>query len=282
MNRLCQYLGLTPFSHVVVQITQQPGTHVVTTTNVFVPSVAGGFARVDTMNAGGAVAMTLRSEYLLEGGGANRQFGVDRIVLGNVGNLQADNFVVNYPVPAPAPPPPGNVAGTEREDPDGRVNPALGFPAPMVDTVNVAAGAEPTGGNTPFRGNSAQVVLGAGPGGNGERRRVTSLDAPAFIWDINHPTTGNPWGTTVGGNNFREWIVAYSTTYPRNYLALARADWTVTVVGNNTGAGLWGDTGSAVGTGGFIVAGYPQAGNAAGVQVLGLSFVREVRMIPAP
>ena len=69
--------------------------------------------------------MVLRADILLEGGGANRKFGIDQVTLGNVGNCRSDDFVVNYPG-RPAPRDTRN--GTEEEDPDFRTSPAAGFP----------------------------------------------------------------------------------------------------------------------------------------------------------
>lgn len=255
----------------IVRATIQPGTHTISTAVAF----AGAASEVRT-----TTAMAIQADFLLEGGGADRLLGVDRVVLGDVGNLLNDTFVVSYP---------GVPNGTESEDPDFQTNPAAGFPAPMVDTSRVPAhGSEPTGADTPFRLRSMDTAIGAGPGGSGQIRRVTVHDAPGFGWDLNHPTTANPWATTAGGNVFREFLVVFSQTFPRNYVALASGDWTVTAVGNNV-SDVWNDTGSAVTIQGaaaasaaLTVAGFPQTGDAAGVQVLGLSFVQEVGMIVDP
>ena len=223
--------------------------------------------------------MTLQADFLLEAGGANRRFGLTKVVLANVGNLIEDTFAVNYPG---RPAPNDTRAGTETEDPDFQTNPAAGFPTPMVDTVNVAQGAEPNGGVSPNRGNSVETTLGNGPGGNGQLRRIRSLDQPAFGWDGNHPTTNNVWGTTQGVNHFREWILAHTTTFPRNYTALARGDWTVTVTGTRGAGGVWTDNGSTVTGTALTIAGFPQTADAAGAQVVGRSFVREFGMIVNP
>src|SRR5205823_4403403 len=81
-------------------------------------------------------AMAIRADFLLEGGGADRMLGVDEVVLGDVGNVTADSFVVHYP---------GRRVGTETEDPDYKANPARGFASPMVDTLRVVQGRQPTG-----------------------------------------------------------------------------------------------------------------------------------------
>lgn len=258
---------------VIVRVTPQAGA-TLTATTIFV----GAVNSVSTGNAN-LKPMRLRADFLLEGGGANRTFGLDQVVLGNVGNLLNDTFVVNYPARAA---PNDTRNGTEAEDPDFRTNPAPGFPSPMVDTVNIAQGNEPTGGTSPIRGNSVETIQGNGPGGNGQIRRMNSLDAPAFGWNGNHPTTGNPWATTQGANAFREWILAHTNTFPRNYTALGRGDWTVTVVGTRGAGGRWADNGSTVTGTAWTIAGFPQTGDAAAVQVLGRSFVREFGMIVNP
>ena len=43
--------------------------------------------------------MVLRADILLEGGGANRKFGIDQVTLGNVGNCRSDDFVVELSWP---------------------------------------------------------------------------------------------------------------------------------------------------------------------------------------
>jgi hypothetical protein len=257
-----------------VNVQVQPNSFIRTNANF-----VGGSNSVNVQNA-----MELQMDVLLEGGGADALIGVDRVTLGNVGNLRTDNFVVNYPVPTPAPPAPGNVNGTGSENP--------GAATPVVDTVNVTQGHEPTGGTTPFRGNSQDTSLGAGPGGLGQLRRVHSLDAPGFGWEYLHPTTQNPWATTVNGNAFREFIVGFSSTFPRNYVVIAVGNWTVVANGTNVSA-MWTSSGASVvipGASGSSAAltstvsssFSPQTGDAAGVQVLGLSFVREFRMDYTP
>lgn len=268
---------------VVVKITPQPGGAITINNapNVFFPGVTGNGVQT---GIGAIPTMSLLVDFLLEGGGANRRVGVGQVVIGNVGNLATspgdDSFVVNYPgVPAPGDP----RNGTESEDPDFFINPAAGFAAPMVDTHRIVRGAVPTGGSSPFRTNSLPpAVLPNGPGGNGQRVRVTSLDSPAFGWAGNHPTTGNPWATTQGANVFTEWVVAYSKDFPTNYVALGKGGYSVTVIGTNSGGGQWADNGSSVGVTPWSTAGFPKTGDAAGVQILGPSFVMENSMIVKP
>lgn len=258
---------------VIVRITPQAGA-ALTATSVFTGAVNNCIT-----GAAGQNPMTVQADFLLEGGGANRRFGLDQVVLANVGNLLNDTFVVNYPG-RPAPNNPQN--GTESEDPDFRVNPGIGFASPMIDTVNIPQGTEPTGGISVNRGNSTPTTLGNGPGGNGQLRRINSLDAPTFPFAGNHPTTNNPWATTQGVNAFREWMLAHTNTFPRNYTALGRGDWTVTVTGTRGAGGLWVDNGSTVTSPGWIIAGFPQTADAAGAQVLGLSFFNEFGLVVNP
>ena len=221
-----------------------------------------------------SLIMVVTCVVTLEGGGANKLIGVSKITIGDVGNLTNDTSVINYPVPVPTPPAPGNVAGTESEKPGPGSN-----VLPMVDTGNVNAGQEPTGGNTPFR-------ISNNDPGTGAQRTVTADDDPGFgPWDLLHPTTRNLWATTQGGYNFREFIVGYSSSFPRYYVVLAKGDWTITGVGSNAGGGQWTNSNSSVTVGGgsgtsasltiTITNGSPQSGDAASVQVLGLSYVNE-------
>ncbi len=273
---------------VIVKITAQPGGKINgdTTAAVFAPGVNG----VATNNA--PPPMNLQIDFLVEGGGHDRKFGLDagqtQVVIGNVGNLgkvgaaanTVDNFIVNYPgVPAPGDPRPG----TSAEDPDFKISPAAGFPVPMVDSSRIAQGAVATGGNSPFRWMSKPpTLLGNGPGGKGQLVRLKSFDAPAFGWFGNHPTTGNPWASTQGVNAFTEWVVAYTKTFPRNYMVFGTGGYTVTVIGLNSGGGNWADNGSSNVVTPWSTAGFPKTGDDAGVQVLGPSFVSEVSMINKP
>jgi hypothetical protein len=221
--------------------------------------------------------MTLKADFLLEGGGADRRFGLDQVVLNNVGNLNSDNFTVNYP-----PTNKDKRAGTEEEDPDFKIDKKPGFPSPMVDTVNVKQGKEPTGGDTPQRGNSVETILGNGPGGNGQLRQINSLDAPAFGWHGNHPKTGNVWATTQGNNAFQEWVLAHTVKFKKNYTALGTGTWTVNVIGTRAADGTWVNNGSTVTGTPWTIAGFPKTADAAGAQVLGFSFVNEFGMIAKP
>ena len=238
---------------------------------------AGSQNRVTTF-----LAMTVTCVVLLEGGGSNRLIGVNQVTVGQVGNLTSENFIVNYPVPTPTPAPPGDVAGTEWEVP--------GAGTPMIDTGRVDSGHEPTGGDTAFRNSSRSSSTN--PSGVG--RRVTALtdDDPSFgVWDFLHPSTHNPWLTTQGGYSFREFVVAYSATFTRYYVVLAKGSWTITATGSNSGGGTWSNNGSSVTISGgngtaqltsTLTNGSPQSGDAAGVQVLGLSFANEHRFSHTP
>jgi hypothetical protein len=217
-----------------------------------------------------STTMMMNFEVLLEGGGANRLIGVSFIHTGDVGNLTADNSTINYPIPNPTPAAPGNVAGTETENPGGTL--------PMLDGPND----NPTGGTTAFRSHSNET-LASGPGGKGQVNSLGSDDFPSFgPWDNLHPVTHNPWLTTQGGYNFTEFIVAFSDSFPLNYDVLAKATWTINAVGSKVG-GIWTNSGSSGMTlqGSsqpsapftlLVANGSPTSGTTAAVQVLGLSY----------
>jgi hypothetical protein len=226
-------------------------------------------------------AMLLQFTVTLDGGGSNKTIGVSKVHLGDIGNLINDSSVIQiqYPVPIPTPTPPGNVAGTATQDPDGNVcnpQPCL----PMVDTGRVESGQQPTGGDSAFRVFSYET-------GNGRERVLTSADNIPGIdnWAHTHPTTRNLWSATQGAYNFREYIVAYSDNFPRYYVVLGRADWTVSYIGILK-EGLWSNTKSKVTLQGMDVTsaaftinvgndGSPMPASSAGVQVLGRSLVNE-------
>ncbi|MBL8234346.1 MAG: hypothetical protein JNL98_37965 [Bryobacterales bacterium] len=238
----------------IVRATMQPGS-IFRVRNTLRPS--GPASAITSITD---APMTLFAAYLLEGGGPNRQVGTDSIKLGNVGNLAGDTFVINYP---------GTTAGIGRESPGG--------PLPMVDTQRVTVNNEPSGGDTAFRTNSQNAppeVLPPAPATGGLMAGVVSGDAPRFIWNQFHPSTGNPWGTTTGGNVFREFVVAFSATFPATYLALQQADWAVSVVGENDSE--WADTGSSItGSNSLQLPTEP-------VQVRGRSFARQNTKVYTP
>ena len=203
--------------------------------------------------------MKIIGDYMIEGGGATCIVGTgpSKITVGNIGNLAADDFAVNYHVPAP-----GDVAGKMTENPGG--------PFPMVDTSKVAQGSEPGGGSQAFRGRSAMI---AETSPTGRRIRLESEDTPTFgYWRINHPETGNPWATTGGGNAFREFVVAFSSDFKRTYSSLNENSYTLIVKGKSNPHGKWTDDGSS-----SISTGHENKLGAVAdkVQVLGKSFVKE-------
>ncbi|HEY6346113.1 MAG TPA: putative Ig domain-containing protein [Bryobacteraceae bacterium] len=236
------------------------------TTNDFVPDApAGGKAGVDAKGP----AMRLLGDYMIEGGGGTCTVGAAQITIGDVGNLFADTFVVNYPVPNPPPPAPGNVAGTAAENPGG--------PLPMVDTGRVAKGNQPGGGVQAFRTASKETPKASA---TGRRIGLSSNDSPGYgFWKIDHPTTTNLWGSTTGGNQFREFVVGFSSSFSRTYSPLNENNWTVAVSGKNDGTGKWKDNGASV-TGNDT----KLTAVAHSVQVQGLSFVNEFSYVcvPAP
>lgn len=259
----------------VVRITVEPGHAIVTQ-----PGYTGDGTSILTEGA-----MNLRLDAMLEGGGADRRIGVNKIMLGDVGNLVRDDFTVHYPVANSSLPAPRNIAGTGRENP--------GAPTPMIDSRHARPRHEPAGGAEAFRITSTdEPVTGAweelkAAGGKGQVRRVTAYDSPGFYWDESHPFTHNKWATTEGGNAFREYVVAFSKTFPKYYAVLATGDWTVFATGLNN-RGQWQSDHAKVvvgnGTANSVPlvelanGGTPTPGDRSGVQVLGLSFVNEFKM----
>jgi hypothetical protein len=236
-------------------------------------------------------AMTLTCEVTLKSGGSDGRVGLDKVTLGVVGNLTQDNFTIDFPVPRRRPLPPGNQVGTEIEVPNGNSsNQSEWYPYPMVDTSNVAIGNEPTGGSTPFRFTSVDSMRTALSGG-GEKRTVIASDGPQFGWDQTHPFTNNIWATTTGGNYFRESVVGYAdlgttNSFKKTYVCLAKGDYKILAVGSNNSTIWQQDTGATINVdnavSSLITNDSPQSGDTAGVQVLGKSFVNEVKIIHTP
>jgi hypothetical protein len=141
---------------------------------------------------------------------------------------------------------------------------------PMVDTLRIPVGSTPNGGDSAFRNNSVkadQSLLPDAPPTGGLVSGVISGDAPKWDWRSFHPTIGNDWGTTSGSVMFREFIAAYSTSFPATYVSLNRADWTIKLDGRNDSG--WESANAAV-TGDSSL----QSIGTAKVQVLGPSFGR--------
>ena len=245
----------------VVRATFQTQSIFLTRSNVL---VAQGVSAVIT-GADGTVstaAMVEGAIYLLEGGGATRTIGTAAITIGGVGNLVSDTFTVAYPVPSPTPQPPGNVAGTGTEMPGGST--------PMIDTPNVTQGNQASGGKSPFRATQTPVAtLPATPATGGLMVGIISADAPKFGWLYAHPTTQNVWGSTGGGNSFREYFVAFSSSFQQTYLPLNQASWSIAPTGNNSSGWVCAQC-SVTGDSAFqSVSAQPQ------VQVQGMSFVSQ-------
>lgn len=290
-----EQLRVLPFA--AVQTTLQPGAVFNKTINkpIAVQNTIKGYGPqifeivgVPSLIAGGAPAMNLQVDFLLQGGGANQNLGVAKITqemgsVGDVGNLLNDTFMINYPATAA-----NNMAGTGTEAPSG-VLPVHAGTLPMVDTGNAAAKdimLDSPGGRLPFHGTSSQTTVGAGPGGMGTIIRVTARVRPVYTWFKTHPTTMNPWGSTAGANSFREFLTGFSPDFRKNYLALATGDWTVTIAGTPNAAGLWipGATAGVTPPGNTALntAGFPKTGQASGIQVLGLSFALNYMVICMP
>ena len=105
--------------------------------------------------------------------------------------------------------------------------------------------------------------------------RITSADAPQFAWYVLHSHTNGTWASTSGGNTFREFMVAVTTSFKNTYVALNQASWTITASGYNA-AGIWTDSGSSV-TGDSTFQSVTSA-----VQLLGLPLVETVGLVYTP
>lgn len=83
----------------------------------------------------GALPMSMRCDFVIEGGGSSAKIGTNKVYFGNVGNLIGDTARVTYVT-----------SGSATENP--------GASLPMVDTGRVKQGNAPTGGETAFREDS--------------------------------------------------------------------------------------------------------------------------------
>jgi hypothetical protein len=247
-----------------------PATSTFNVASSFVPAaLMGGTERVAVLGPGGGPAMKILGEYMIEGGGDTCKIGVNAITIGNVGNLDFDNFQVLYPRQSLGP-------ATGTEVPAG--------PFPMVDTARVTqpsgeAGTDlhclnqqPTGGACAFRTDSSQTKVDSA---TGQRMHLESDDSPGFgSWKIDHPATVNRWGSTSGENAFNEFVVAFSSDFPRTYSSLNENSYVLSVRGINDGTGKWKDNGSSSSGNGTTL------GNVSDkVQVLGLSFVYNYKFV---
>jgi hypothetical protein len=160
--------------------------------------------------------------------------------------------------------------GTGQEVPGICGEPQIVCTLPMVDTSRVAAGGQPSGGISAFRGSSDTVDI-AGTGlPVGRLVQVTSLDAPQLGWSKLHSTTQNPWAVTSGTITFREFLVGYSSDFLQTYLSMNQAQWIVNAAGVNDGT-KWVKSSSPGVTGDRALG----AVGSAAVQVRGLSYLRE-------
>jgi hypothetical protein len=243
----------------IVRITVQPGA-TFALTNALTGSTASATTAPDAPST--IYPMQLSGTYLLEGGGQGQTLGITRIQVGNVGNLTGDSLAVQYPATSGNP-----TSGTGTEvtlDPNKQP-----IAPPIVDSSNILAGRQSTGGSSPFRGQSSPQLL-ASPEGGGVLLQLNSQDGPGWGWDASHPATGNPWATSSGTVTFQEFVVAYSASSSQTYLPLQSATWTVNLAGTNSG-GSWQGTSSSGISGSSAL----QSAGSAAVQVWGYSFLNQ-------
>jgi hypothetical protein len=216
--------------------------------------------------------MAMDCTFLAEAGGSNRRVGLAKAKFGNVGNLTASTARVNYAT-----------SGFATENPCGGSQSNC---IPMIDS-----NATPSGGATAFRSNSNESSQDATNGGR--TINVGSDDAPSFgPYKLVFPNTTRNWASTLGGYDFKEFIVGYSTTFPRTYVVIASASWTIRYVGTRQAGGEWVNTGSVVTLQGVsqspanftisVTNGAPQSGTSSGIQVLGLSYANEHSAVYTP
>jgi hypothetical protein len=253
----------------VVQITMQKDTGVMTTKKSF---VAEGEVNPGSYRVSCDKPMEIKADFLLEGGGKDKKIGVFDaaagvlLKLGNVGNCRGDTFEAHYLKKDKK----DKSVPIMFEDPDGDGKP--GFPNPMLDAVDT---------QPPFRGNSKDADQGDGAKG-GRVVKVTSLDSPAFDWPLQHSVAKTDWASTQGANEFREWMVARSSTFPETYFALAKSEWSATCKGKRNKKGDWVDDGAKVepAPGDHKLIAVHSPADTAGCQVRGLSFVNSVGVFP--
>ena len=155
--------------------------------------------------------MVLRATCVLQSGTKNPLFGTDRVVVGNVGNLQTDTFEVAYPGNGSIP------------DGAGKANP--GGTVPLLDSDRNQTG---NGGSDPFRFSSCMMpTTSTEPGA---AFTISSADSPEFWWASEHPATHRPFGPKSGGYTFMEYLVAYSLGFLHVYTPLTRLPDTWTAV----------------------------------------------------
>lgn len=184
------------------------------------PNIAGGKSGIST--AGVDPPMAIDATYFIEGAGMHRKIGIDKIRVGNVGNLVADKFIVRY-----------------LDLPNGVMPFAMDFPDQSADTFPLVDTGRPEysaglGGDSVFRLSSNQITV-ADPDPDhsvGGRRRILSGDRPVWLWKINHPK-GGQWDITSEIIQFQEFLVGYSSDFSQTYLAQDVAQWTLNLEGQS-------------------------------------------------
>jgi hypothetical protein len=157
--------------------------------------------------------MTLDGVFVLQGGSLGEVLGTSSIVVGNVGNATADTIEVLY-------------SGTDTGKDTAY------SPFPTLDTKRTQTG---NWGMDVFRKRSQWSVQGP-TGSGGIAIRVSSGDNPEFQWADPHPTTHSAVASITGSLQFREYIVAFSTSFPRAYVPYFQTveDWRSVPCDNGT------------------------------------------------
>ncbi len=186
------------------------------TENQFMGRNLGDHYKVETVPP-----VEIRCSVSLQSGGGSSDIGLDKVKMGNVGNLISEENQVTYEI------------GNALENP----NPGGGG-LPMVATTNPVL----SGGNSVFRVDSSDP-------GNVSGRQIRSEYKPdigPFL--IQHPdqNNGTTWNSTLGTLFFTEFIAAYSETFLQHYVVVAKATVQISFNGSRNGNGDWQNLGSAV------------------------------------
>lgn len=189
------------------------------------------------------------------GGGADGRRGIDKVFTGIIQTTTADSIVGTYADgrtlretlfdPAvPIPPSSRGVAGIVVQDPPPGQPPLQSLAFPVRDTRGA--------NNTrifPFlisssdRNAADMKFLPTG----GQERVVRVIDSPAIVMRIRHPVTNSPLTAISGSNDFADFLVAFASDFPENYVEYASASWSTTY-GTFTPAAGWTAAGAALTT----------------------------------
>ena len=185
--------------------------------NFAVTGVGSGML-TETSGSGQAnAAINATAKLLLEGGGADRTWGVDKIKIGWIQNVVQLGDVVSYG--------------------DPYLNPQLhsrttvlasGVSYPVLDTGRTG-GTAGTGGDTAFPWfNTPQYGVGQGQSG-GQIDKVDFYDSPGGNFQESRIFADGTYHSTAvqGPTDFKLYVAAYSTDFDDSYSEFGEVDWEV-------------------------------------------------------